>query len=1170
MTSLWSGLDQPASALAPMPGNHDSSHNGSSAPVPPPVLAPRAPDDPNATTRMDPTEPGADSPRRKGAHHGSGSWPTFLPNASVAGRFKILRWIGDGGMGEVFEAEDTELEERVALKTLHPAVTAEPGALKRFRREVHLARQVTHPNVCRTFDIFHHPLESTPGAAPVAFVSMELLQGETLGRRIRRNMRLSPRQALPIVRQLAAALAAAHDAGVIHRDFKSGNVMLVPSSRGERAVVTDFGLARGESQDRAEAAVAGGLPGRGSGMAGTPAYMAPEQLNRGEITPAVDVYAFGVVIFEMVTGRLPFEGVASIAEMMRRSREEPPSPRGHVPDLDPRWEAVILRCLRHDPAARFRSALDVVAALEESVALVPTRQPRRRRFAPAVAASLALVLGLAWWQSNSPVPVDARLGAPAAATAARRSVAVLGFSNLSGQEDAAWLSAALSEMLAMELAAGKALRVIPGESVARMKLELALPEIDALAAATLVKVRSHLGSDLVVAGSYFATGAASTDPVRLDLRLQDALSGELVTVFSEEGTVAGLIQLIERAGIRVRSSLGIGEAAATGGLRVSVPSNPEAARLYVAGLEKLRQFDALSARRALERAVALEPSAPLPHSALAQAWAALGYDARSEAVAERAFELGGDLPREERLLVEGRYHEASKQWPRAIEIYTSLWNFFPDQAEYGLLLAAAQTSAGRGVEAIETLADLRQLPQPASEDPRIDLAEAVAAYSLADFSSSEAAAARAVEKSRQRGSGLLVARALIELGQAAWRVGDSARALVAVEEATGIFTELGERGGQAGALRLEGNILLVQGSLARARAIYAESLAIYRQIDHAAGISKVLNNIAIVRQRQGDLEAARETYEESLQIAREIGDPSLISGKLNNLGIVLDLQGDLEGARSRYEEALQIAREIGDRGGIASRMNNLAELHRRQGDLEGAERIYRQAAEIWRQIDDRRDLAYTLNDLGALLLVRGDLGASRRTCDQALAIRSQLGDAGDAAVTRLALAAVAIEEGKAREAEAFARQALETFRLENRSDDQASATALMARSLLVRGETSAALAALEQAQELLADSSDAELRLSVELHAARVAGVVGDADAALERFERVRSEAAETGFAELRLAARLARGEIEIASGIAGGRDRLAALEREAAATGFGRIAARARRLLDSVPVATD
>ncbi len=165
----------------------------------------------------------------------------FATGALVSGRYRILRFIAAGGMGEVYEADDLELDVRVALKTLREEVTRSDGALDRFRREVALARKVTHPNVCRIFDVGRH----RDGDAPaVTFLTMELLPGETLAAHLRREGPMALDRALPLLRDMARALSAAHRAGVVHRDFKSGNVMLVPTHDGFRAVVTDFGLAR--------------------------------------------------------------------------------------------------------------------------------------------------------------------------------------------------------------------------------------------------------------------------------------------------------------------------------------------------------------------------------------------------------------------------------------------------------------------------------------------------------------------------------------------------------------------------------------------------------------------------------------------------------------------------------------------------------------------------------------------------------------------------------------------------------------------------------------------------------------------------------------------------------------------------------------------------------------
>ena len=205
---------------------------------------------------------------------------TFSPGEMIAGRYRMVRLIGQGGMGDVYEAEDMELHECVALKTVRPEIAQDARSLERFKREIQLSRRITHPNVCRIFDLGYHRLAA---GGEMTFLTMELLAGDTLSGRLRRVGRMTPAEALPLVTQMAAALDAAHEAGIVHRDFKPGNVMLVPVKGSEaesRAVVTDFGLARRTAA--AESFVAS-LSVAGEVM-GTPAYMAPEQVEGKEIT----------------------------------------------------------------------------------------------------------------------------------------------------------------------------------------------------------------------------------------------------------------------------------------------------------------------------------------------------------------------------------------------------------------------------------------------------------------------------------------------------------------------------------------------------------------------------------------------------------------------------------------------------------------------------------------------------------------------------------------------------------------------------------------------------------------------------------------------------------------------------------------------------------------------
>ncbi len=301
------------------------------------------------------------------ASGGAPTVATFAPGEEVGERFRIVRLLGQGGMGQVFEAEDLELGTAVALKVIRPDLVRQKGSAERFKREIHLARQVTHPNVCRIFDLFQHRDRLAWGqeSPSILFLTMELVRGETMAERLRREGPFELEEAFPLIREMAAALDAAHQAGVIHRDFKSSNVLLVESDAGIRVVVTDFGVAQemlGGPRGRSDTTASGG---------GTPAYAAPEMVAGAAATPAADVYSFGVVIYEMLTGVLPFRGTTPQETARLRLTEDPPALTMHRPELDRRWEAAVLRCLRRRPDERFRHAGELAAQLAEERALSP-------------------------------------------------------------------------------------------------------------------------------------------------------------------------------------------------------------------------------------------------------------------------------------------------------------------------------------------------------------------------------------------------------------------------------------------------------------------------------------------------------------------------------------------------------------------------------------------------------------------------------------------------------------------------------------------------------------------------------------------------------------------------------------------------------------------------------
>ena len=274
--------------------------------------------------------------------------PIFSDGDVICDRYRVIRFIARGGMGEVYEVEDWELQARIALKTIAPERASSPRQVARFRQEIQLARKVSHPNVCRVFDLGRHKISgSRPSAArsgetggdgDVLFLTMELLPGETLSTYLEEHGPMTTEQALPIVRQLVGALAAAHHMGIVHRDFKPGNVMLEETPHGMVAKVTDFGLATNPESD---VTISRSI----TQVLGTPEYMAPEQL-RGQCSNRTDIYALGLTVFQMLTGALPISTEAA-SKFLKNS--ETGKRTGH------RWRAAIAKCLAMNPAERFAS-----------------------------------------------------------------------------------------------------------------------------------------------------------------------------------------------------------------------------------------------------------------------------------------------------------------------------------------------------------------------------------------------------------------------------------------------------------------------------------------------------------------------------------------------------------------------------------------------------------------------------------------------------------------------------------------------------------------------------------------------------------------------------------------------------------------------------------------------
>ena len=1005
--------------------------------------------------------------------------PRFAAGDLVGKRYRVIRFIARGGMGEVYEAEDLELQVHIALKSIASERAEDAPALERFKREIQLARKITHPNICRIFDVGYDE-------QGVAFLTMELLGGETLAERIRREGKMTPSEALPIVEQMAAALDAAHGAQVIHRDFKSQNVMLT----GDRVVVTDFGMARPIEMDS-------DLTAEGA-MVGSPAYMAPEQVQSQAVSPATDVYALGVVLYEMVTGNLPFTAETALATAAKRLTEPPPPMKG----VDPKWERVILKCLALRPEDRYARPAEVMSALG-------TRR-RSRLLLPAVALALAAVAGgFVLARRPKPHPAGPRLG-----------VAVKPLENRSHDAQSAWMATALAELLSSELAVDGQVRAVSGEAVAQ--------------GAT---------ADVVVTGNY-TTGPAG-------IRAELTLSGKMSQTFADEDP--DVFKLADRLGQKLRSVLALAppDASDLVAARAALPQSAEAARSYSEALDRARHFDFAAARTLLERVLESEPTFALGHSQLSNVLHVLGYDDRARHEASRALELAGNLTDDERLEIQARLHGAEKDWGRAQTAYATLMARHPDQIEYALAYATALSFGGRGKEAFAVLERLRLLPGEA-DDARIDIKEASAAQAVTDFARELAAADRASQHAREHAVDGLLAEAQYYRGDALQSMGRIDEGLQTFQHAQKLYQALGDRGGVAYVLAAISDLHARKGDFTLAESEQSEALAVFRELGDQVHAAWGLHNLANIHIRRGDRAGARPLYEQALREFRAYGDQRGIGACMVDLAGTSIIEGDLSGARGMLEQARTIFHDIGHRQNEAIALGELAELDKRRGELATARKEVDDALERFRALDDREGIADHLVTQAQLLHVGGDLDGAHRVSDEAIKLYTELQEPTRVMTLRVDQAAWELESAPAH-AEQVARDAATKVHGEGHEGQEAGCLSVLARALTVQKKLDEAASALRRAEELAAGVSDRELKLDLALTSGRLQAAKGDRAHARQTLGRARADAHRAGLVEPELEAELALAEIDPS--------RAAALEQQAREKGFLALARRAGRI---------
>jgi eukaryotic-like serine/threonine-protein kinase len=650
---------------------------------------------------------------------------------SLAGRtvshYKIAEELSRGGMGVVYRATDTRLNRDVALKVLPPELMTDPDRRERFVREARAASALEHPHIAVIYDVGEED--------GVSFIAMELVRGDKLSTAIGKgSFASSPGRAFDVAIEIAEALARAHSQGIVHRDLKPANVMLTEEGH---AKVIDFGLAKLLAPVSGEGNTITATATDPAMVLGTVYYMAPEQARGGAIDHRVDIFAFGVLLYELFSGMLPFKGASSI-ETMHAIMHGQPSPLRLPPELAATaaddLRRIIDKCLAKDPDDRYQGMKDLavdlkaarrrldtagvpVAASTATTAAMPVAPAARRSPLLMAVMAVALIVGAGYWiWTTQRAPV-------AQATGTRPSVAVLHFENNTGNDAMDWLRTGLTDMLVTDLSQSTEVEVLSTDRLVQILRDLGKLDERAIDSETVQEIARRGHVQHVLLGSFVKAG----ETIRINVRLQDAANGRILSTERVDApNEASLFPIMDDLTRRVKTRFVSSGGGMFGGLLSAPGGKPpsgdldrdlkdvttasmEAYRHYAAGIEHHQRGRYMDAMPHFQRAIEVDPKFALAYVKLAVASGNVGRAADRNRYAQRAIELVDHLTPRERYYIQGYYYAVDMyRTGDAIAAYEQALKLYPDHSASRHNLAVMLTRLDQNERAAEQYNILRE------------------------------------------------------------------------------------------------------------------------------------------------------------------------------------------------------------------------------------------------------------------------------------------------------------------------------------------------------------------------------------------------------------------------------------------------------------------------------